>query len=112
MRLLAGAGMAGDGVAGPADVAWSRDRGRPVAGGDAARSCAVPTGSRVSIPADRLQAHAAAVSAGGRRNGSICSHRLRLGACLADDMGLGKTIQVLSLLLVLKREAGEESGSR
>ena len=28
---------------------------------------------------------------------------LGLGACLADDMGLGKTIQVLSLLLVLKR---------
>ena len=31
--------------------------------------------------------------------------RLGLGACLADDMGLGKTIQVLSLLLVLKRES-------
>ncbi len=31
--------------------------------------------------------------------------RLGLGACLADDMGLGKTIQVLSLLLILKREA-------
>ena len=31
-------------------------------------------------------------------------HRLGLGACLADDMGLGKTIQVLALLLLLKRE--------
>ncbi|MCX6873553.1 MAG: DEAD/DEAH box helicase [Verrucomicrobia bacterium] len=30
--------------------------------------------------------------------------RLGLGACLADDMGLGKTIQVLALLLHLKRE--------
>ena len=30
-------------------------------------------------------------------------HRLGLGACLADDMGLGKTMQVLSLLLALKR---------
>ena len=29
---------------------------------------------------------------------------LGLGACLADDMGLGKTIQVLSLLLILKRQ--------
>jgi hypothetical protein len=29
--------------------------------------------------------------------------RLGLGACLADDMGLGKTIQVIGLLLVLKR---------
>jgi non-specific serine/threonine protein kinase len=30
-------------------------------------------------------------------------NRLGLGACLADDMGLGKTIQVLALLLVLKK---------
>ncbi|CAN5763029.1 hypothetical protein BH11VER1_BH11VER1_31830 [soil metagenome] len=30
--------------------------------------------------------------------------RLGLGACLADDMGLGKTIQLLALLLHLKRE--------
>jgi superfamily II DNA or RNA helicase len=30
--------------------------------------------------------------------------KLGLGACLADDMGLGKTIQVLSLLLVLKKK--------
>ncbi len=36
--------------------------------------------------------------------------KLGLGACLADDMGLGKTIQVLSLLLVLKREAKGQGG--
>lgn len=36
--------------------------------------------------------------------------RLGLGACLADDMGLGKTVQVLALLLLLKREAGEKGG--
>ncbi len=30
--------------------------------------------------------------------------RMGLGACLADDMGLGKTIQVLALLLVLKKK--------
>jgi superfamily II DNA or RNA helicase len=29
---------------------------------------------------------------------------LGLGACLADDMGLGKTMQVLALLLILKKE--------
>jgi non-specific serine/threonine protein kinase len=34
-------------------------------------------------------------------------NRLGLGACLADDMGLGKTIQVLSLLLVLKRRRNQ-----
>src|SRR6266481_6636631 len=31
--------------------------------------------------------------------------KLGLGACLADDMGLGKTIQILSLLLVLRRQS-------
>src|SRR5262249_19119073 len=31
---------------------------------------------------------------------------LGLGACLADDMGLGKTMQVLALLVVLKRNDG------
>ena len=30
-------------------------------------------------------------------------NQLGLGACLADDMGLGKTIQVLALLLLLRR---------
>src|SRR5579863_254295 len=34
--------------------------------------------------------------------------RLGLGGCLADDMGLGKTIQVLALLLLLKREEREK----
>ncbi len=32
--------------------------------------------------------------------------RLGLGACLADDMGLGKTIQVIALLLHLRRDRG------
>lgn len=35
--------------------------------------------------------------------------RLGLGACLADDMGLGKTIQVLALLLSLKKEGARPS---
>jgi non-specific serine/threonine protein kinase len=34
--------------------------------------------------------------------------RLGLGACLADDMGLGKTVQVIALLLHLKKEAESE----
>ena len=34
--------------------------------------------------------------------------KLGLGACLADDMGLGKTIQVLSLLLILKRRQSDK----
>jgi hypothetical protein len=35
--------------------------------------------------------------------------RLGLGACLADDMGLGKTIQIIALLLALKRQRGKQS---
>jgi hypothetical protein len=33
--------------------------------------------------------------------------QLGLGACLADDMGLGKTMQIIALLLVLKRQRGK-----
>ena len=39
-------------------------------------------------------------------------NRLGLGACLADDMGLGKTIQVLSLLLVLRRRRSQANSSQ
>ena len=34
--------------------------------------------------------------------------RLGLGACLADDMGLGKTMQVIALLLVLKKRRSDK----
>ena len=34
--------------------------------------------------------------------------RLGLGGCLADDMGLGKTVQVIALLLDLKRDAPKQ----
>ena len=37
--------------------------------------------------------------------------RLGLGACLADDMGLGKTVQVISLLLDLKREPAKKKAA-
>ena len=37
---------------------------------------------------------------------------LGLGACLADDMGLGKTMQVLALLLVLRKSAARDETRR
>jgi len=37
--------------------------------------------------------------------------QLGLGACLADDMGLGKTIQIISLLLVIKKKQHTTSAS-
>ena len=38
--------------------------------------------------------------------------QLGLGACLADDMGLGKTIQIIDLLLTLKRESASSKASQ
>jgi non-specific serine/threonine protein kinase len=106
MRLLAGAGSAGDGAAGPADVAW----GEAVAGPWLKETLAGlrrPEGLARVDPGATLQATLRPYQQVGVQWLYLLA-KLRLGACLADDMGLGKTIQVLSLLLVLKREAGDE----
>ncbi len=102
MRMLAGAGIGGDGAAARADVDWSRT----VAGPWLAET----------LTALRRPEALARVEPGRSFKGALRPYqqagvqwlhlftRLGLGACLADDMGLGKTIQVLSLLLVLKNE--------
>ncbi|HUH85559.1 MAG TPA: DEAD/DEAH box helicase [Stellaceae bacterium] len=103
MRLLAGAGIAENGVAGEADIDWSQT----VAGPWLART----------LQDLRRPGALSRVDPGRSLDGTLRPYqhagvqwlhllaRLGLGACLADDMGLGKTIQVLSLLLVLKAEA-------
>jgi len=107
MRMLAGAGIAGDAAAGQADVAWSE----AVAGPWLAQTLGAlrrPDGLHHVEPGRSFQGTLRPY----QRVGVQWLHllaRLRLGACLADDMGLGKTIQVLSLLLVLKTEAWEKS---
>jgi superfamily II DNA or RNA helicase len=104
MRLLAGAGIGGDGAADAATIGWSET----VAGPWLAETLAGlrhPDGlARVDPGPDLLGTLRPYQRAG--LQWLYLLTRLRLGACLADDMGLGKTIQVLSLLLVLKREAG------
>lgn len=35
-------------------------------------------------------------------------HKYNFGGCLADDMGLGKTLQTLTLLMEIKKNAGEQ----
>jgi superfamily II DNA or RNA helicase len=50
-----------------------------------------------------------------QRTGVQWLHKLStlgLGACLADDMGLGKTMQVLALLLVVRRRATRDDRAR
>ena len=105
MRMLAGAGIAGDGVAGQEDVDWSQT----VAGPWLAETLAAlrrPDGLSRVDPGRFLHGTLRPYQQAGVQWLYLLT-QLRLGACLADDMGLGKTIQVLSLLLVLKNEARE-----
>jgi len=106
MRMLAGAGIAGDGVAGQADIDWSQT----VAGPWLAETLAAlrrPDGLARIDPGRFLQGTLRPYQQAGVQWLYLLT-QLRLGACLADDMGLGKTIQVLSLLLVLKNTAGNK----
>jgi non-specific serine/threonine protein kinase len=105
MRMLAGAGIAGDGAAGQEDVDWSQT----VAGPWLAETLAAlrrPDGLSHVDPGRFLHGTLRPYQQAGVQWLYLLT-QLRLGACLADDMGLGKTIQVLSLLLVLKNEARE-----
>ena len=106
MRLLTGAGTAGDGAAGAADVAWSETVAGPWL---AEMLAALRDPDRLSLvdPGRSLRGTLRPYQRAGVEWLCLLA-RLRLGACLADDMGLGKTIQVLSLLLALKSEAGNK----
>ena len=104
MRMLAGAGIAEDGVAVPTEVAWSET----VAGPWLAKTLAAlrdPGGLARVDPGTSLAGTLRPYQQVGVQWLYLLA-QLGLGACLADDMGLGKTIQILSLLLVLKKETG------
>jgi hypothetical protein len=103
MRLLAGAGI-GEDVAPTSDADWSET----VAGPWLAETLAAlrdPHGLARVDPGPALRGSLRPYQQAGVQWLYLLT-RLQLGACLADDMGLGKTIQVLSLLLLLKKEAG------
>ena len=101
MRMLAGADVTDSHTAAAADPDWSR----------------VVAGPWLARTLERLRAPGALdqIDPGRELHGTLRPYQqvgvrwlhllsgLGLGACLADDMGLGKTIQVLSLLLVLRR---------
>jgi non-specific serine/threonine protein kinase len=102
LRLAAGLGKgAGEGDCG----GWVRvEPGRWLA--KALESLRTPEGRAAADPGPALLGTLRPY----QRDGVSWLHtlsKLRLGGCLADDMGLGKTIQVLALLLSLKR-AGEK----
>ncbi|KAA0997913.1 DEAD/DEAH box helicase [Paraburkholderia panacisoli] len=103
LRLLAGVSL--DDSGDPADRDWSQ----LVAGtwlADILQQLRQPEGLAQIGPGPELKASLRPYQQAGVRWLYLLT-RLGLGACLADDMGLGKTMQVLSLLLVLKRESAE-----
>lgn len=100
MRLVAGASLDESGE--PLDADWSELAAGPWLA-DTLAGLRKPEGLAQVDPGPELQATLRPYQQAGVRWLYLLT-RLGLGACLADDMGLGKTIQVLSLLLVLKRE--------
>jgi superfamily II DNA or RNA helicase len=104
MRLLSGSGVGSDPDAGDDDEAggWSR-----VVAGDWLRSVLDelrgPGAAERTNPGGEMKA----VLRPYQRAGVTWLYtlsRLGLGGCLADDMGLGKTLQVIALLLLLRRD--------
>ena len=101
MRLLAGADLAGEMPHAEADREWAGIR----AGTWLAETLGELRGARGDADADpggALRTVLRPYQREGVRWLWLLS-RLGLGGCLADDMGLGKTIQVLALLVLLKR---------
>jgi len=104
LRLVAGASLDGTG---PADESDDADWSELVAGpwlAQTLQGLRQPEGLARVSPGTALKATLRPYQEAGVRWLYLLT-QLGLGACLADDMGLGKTMQVLSLLLVLKKEA-------
>ena len=100
MRLMAGASL--DDSVDPADADWTQLVAGPWLA-ETLQGLRQPEGLAQVNPGNDLKATLRPYQEAGVRWLYLLT-RLGLGACLADDMGLGKTIQVLALLLVLKRE--------
>jgi len=107
LRLLSGfdAAQTGEPEAEAARAAWSN----VVAGGALNKLLEQMQQPDISTESDPGQALHATLRPYQRQGAHWLwfMNRLGLGACLADDMGLGKTIQIISLLLVLKRRRGQ-----
>ncbi len=102
MRLVSGAAIGGQAGSQAASADWSETVAGPWLAETLAALRSPDSAGRVAPGAD-LKATLRPYQLAGVQWLHLLA-QLRLGACLADDMGLGKTIQVISLLLVLKRE--------
>ncbi len=102
MRLLAGAEVDAKDTGAAPDADWAEVVAGPWLA-ETLKGLRSPRGLAQIDPGDELQGVLRPYQQVGVRWLYLLT-KLGLGACLADDMGLGKTIQVLSLLLVLKRQ--------
>jgi superfamily II DNA or RNA helicase len=110
VRLLAGAEVAAGDASEEAQAEWSQVAAGPWLA-ETLKGLRSPEGLARVDPGTALTATLRPYQQVGVRWLYLIA-KLGLGACLADDMGLGKTIQVLSLLLVLKRQtAGQPQPS-
>lgn len=109
MRLLAGAGVTDQDAARRAEPDWSRVTAGPWLA-ETLRGLRSPEALARVDPGESLRATLRPYQQVGVRWLHLLT-TLGLGACLADDMGLGKTIQVLSLLLVRKRQEPDRGPS-
>ena len=107
MRLVAGVAL--DGAVDSADADWAQLIAGPWLA-ETLQALRQPEGLAQVAPGAELKATLRPYQQAGVHWLYLLT-RLGLGACLADDMGLGKTIQVLSLLLILKREQKEHRPS-
>ncbi|HOR36700.1 MAG TPA: DEAD/DEAH box helicase [Polyangiaceae bacterium] len=105
MRMLAGAHVGKEESTADADVGWSRVVAGPWLA-ETLKGLRSPDMLAKVNPGRELHGTLRPYQNVGVRWLHLLSH-LGLGACLADDMGLGKTIQVLSLLLVLRKTQGD-----
>ena len=106
MRLVAGVDIAGEGGAAEVDRDWASVVAGPWLA-ETLKGLRSPEGLARIDPGAGLKATLRPYQQAGVR-WLYLLHKLGLGACLADDMGLGKTIQVLALLLALRKEKSAE----
>ncbi len=108
MRLLAGANLSESDESATESADWAQVVAGPWLA-DTLKGLRNPGGLDGASPGAALKATLRPYQKEGVRWLYLLA-KLGLGACLADDMGLGKTIQVLSLLLILKRESDGKAG--
>jgi non-specific serine/threonine protein kinase len=104
MRLIAGADLAADPLTPAVDPDWAEVRAGPWLAETLAHLRGAGGIARIDPGADLKATLRPYQHAGLRWLYSLV--KLGLGGCLADDMGLGKTVQVIALLVVLRRERG------